>query len=62
MNTRKPPLDEEGVEPVAERIRDLPRASDRAAGRRILMWVAAAAALAFMALLVFGALAAGRVP
>ena len=56
MSTRKPPLDEEGVEPLADRIRDLPRAGDRTAGRRILMWVAAAIALAFIALLVSGAL------
>ena len=56
MSTREPPLDEEGVEPLAERIRDLPQTGDRAAGRRTLMWVAAAVALAFMALLVSGAL------
>ena len=56
MSTRKPPLDEEGVEPVAERIRDLPRARDRVAGRRILFWIAAAAALTLIALLITGAL------
>jgi hypothetical protein len=55
MSRREPPLDEEGVEPLAERIRDLPRARDRAAGRRILFWLAGAAALAFIALLVSGA-------
>jgi hypothetical protein len=56
MSTREPPLDEEGVEPLAERIRDLPRVGDRAAGRHILIWIAGAAALAFIALLVSGAL------
>jgi hypothetical protein len=58
-NTPKPPVDEEGVEPLPSRIRKLPSAADRRTGRRMLVWAAmAAAALALLVLLVVGALAA----
>jgi hypothetical protein len=58
-NTPKPPLDEEGVEPLPRRIRELPSAADRRTGRRMLVWAAmAAAAFALIVLLVTGVLAA----
>ena len=59
MTSAPKALDEEGVEPLADRVRDLPRAADRSAGRRTLIYAAvAAAALAFIVLLVSGAFAA----
>jgi hypothetical protein len=58
-DTRKPSRDEEGVEPLSRRIADLPRAQDRIAARRTLLWLApAAAAFALIVLLAPGALAA----
>ena len=62
-NTPKPPLDEEGVEPLPNRIRKLPSAADQKTGRRTLVWAAmAAAALAIVVLLVAGALATDAYP
>jgi hypothetical protein len=55
MNARKP-LDEKGVEPLAARIRDLPRAERSELRPPHLDVDRAAAALAFMALLVSGVL------
>ena len=56
--TKLPPLDEEGVKPLPTRISKLPSAADRRTGRRTLAWVAMAAAVALIVLLVAGALAA----
>jgi len=54
--TPKPPFD---VEPLPSRISQLPSAADQRIGRRMLVWLAmAAAALTLIVLLVTGALAA----